>query len=138
MERKTKWKRVCRLVLPPTVSALVVLAAFFMMQGIPMLQSLKRRTDLVEATVRQDGRSVTLTESGDIVLAAEVAGVLARRFGTAEDGEPDTCYVFTFADGSVLTVGVKEDNIFYNGKWYRGAATTPDLFRSLTRGRFFG
>ncbi len=138
MKRETKRKGSLRFIIPPVVSAAVTLLAFFMMQGIPMLRTLQRRTDLVSAVVRQDGRMVTLTESGEIVRAAEVAGVLARRFGATVEGEPDTCYEFCFADGSRLTVGVLENNIFYNGKWYRGAATTPELFRKLTRGRFFG
>ena len=137
MKQQSKWKKRMQFILPPVVSTAVTLLAFFMMQGIPMLRTLQRRTDLVSAVVWQDGKAVTLTKSGDIVLAAEVAGVLARRFGATVEGEPDTCYEFGFADGSSLTVGVLEGAIFYNGKWYQGAATTPQLFRDLTRVRFF-
>ena len=36
-----------------------------------------------------------------------------------------------------LTVGVYENDIFYNGKWYTGAASTPELFRNVTGSRFF-
>ena len=56
--------------------------------------------------------------------------MLARRFPTEQKGEPDTCYVFTFQNGTELTVGVYENDIFYNGKWYTGAASTPELFRN--------
>lgn len=122
---------------PAVISAAAVLLLFFIMQGIPMARTLYRRTDLVSAVVVQDGRRAELTQQDDIVRAAEVVRLLARRFGTKEEGEPDTCYVFTFEDGSELTVGVLEDNIFYDGKWYTGAASTPELFRNLTYVRFF-
>lgn len=122
---------------PAVISAAAVLLLFFIMQGIPMARTLYRRTDLVSAVVVQDGRRAELTEQDDIVRAAEVVRLLARRFGTKEEGEPDTCYVFTFEDGSELTVGVLGDNIFYDGKWYIGAASTPELFRNLTYVRFF-
>lgn len=113
------------------------MAAFFVLQGIPLARTLYRRTDLVSALVVQDGRQVLLTESDDIAYAAQVPGMLARRFPTKVEGEPDTLYVFTFADGSVLEIGVLGNAVYYDGKWYSGAASTPDLFRRLTAGRFF-
>lgn len=122
---------------PIVISAAVVLLAFFIMQGIPMARTLYRRTDLVSARVMQEGKEVVLTKKDDIVRAAEVPRMLARRFGTKVEGEPDTSYVFTFEDGSELIIGVLENNILYDGKWYTGAASTPDLFRDLTYVRFF-
>ena len=63
--------------------------------------------------------------------------VLSRRFKTTQEHEPDTCYVFTFQDGRELKIGVYENDIYYDGQWYTGAASTPDLFRSMTGSRFF-
>ncbi|MDO4292392.1 MAG: hypothetical protein Q4C65_04080 [Eubacteriales bacterium] len=122
---------------PTVIAVTIVLLAFFAMQGIPLAQTLDRRTDLVSVTVTQNGAEQTFTDQERIVQAAEVAGMLARRFPTEEKGEPDTCYVFTFRNGSTLTVGVRDNDILYNGKWYTGAASTPELFRNVTGSRFF-
>lgn len=135
--QESGFMKTLKFIRPVVISAAVVLLAFFIMQGIPMARTLYRRTDLVSARVMQDGKQVLLTESDDIVRAAEVVRMLARRFGTKEEGEPDTCYIFTFEDGSELTVGVLGNHILYNGKWYVGAASTPELFRNLTYVRFF-
>lgn len=122
---------------PTVIAATVVLILFFALQGIPMNQSLDRRMDIESVRVTQNGEERILTEQEEIKRAAEVAGMLARRFPTEQKGEPDTCYVFTFQNGTELTVGVYEDDIFYNGKWYTGAASTPELFRNVTGSRFF-
>ena len=131
------WRKTWRFVRPIVIAASVTLLAFFFLQGIPLAQTLPRRTCLVSAPVTQNGAQKLLTKQEEIVRAAEVAGMLARRFPTQEDGDPDTWYEFTFQDGSVLTVGVRENHILYDGKWYTGAASTPDLFRRLTGSRFF-
>lgn len=137
VKQESGFRKTLRFIRPVVISAAVVLLAFFIMQGLPLARTLYRRTDLVSALVMQNGKQVLLTEKDDIVRAAEVPGMLARRFGTKAEGEPDTCYVFTFEDGSELTVGVLGDDILYGGKWYTGAASTPELFRELTRVRFF-
>ena len=85
----------------------------------------------------QNGEHKLLMEQEEIVSAAEVAAMLAVRFPVKEEGDPDTRYEFTFQDGTVLTVGVRENHVLYRGKWYTGAASTPDLFRRLTGARFF-
>ena len=112
-------------------------ACFFIMQGRPLATTLDRRTDLVSVVVTQNGAEQAFTDQDNIVRAAEVAGVLSRRFKTTQEHEPDTCYVFTFQDGRELKIGVYENDIYYDGQWYTGAASTPDLFRSMTGSRFF-
>lgn len=131
------WRKALRFAAPIVIAASVTLLAFFLLQGIPLAQTLSRRTDLVSALVTQNGEQKLLMDQEEIVRAAEVAGMLARRFPAKEEGDPDTWYEFTFRDGSVLTVGVLGDRVLYNGKWYTGAASTPDLFRRLTGSRFF-
>ncbi len=123
---------------PSLAAGTVVLAAFFVLQGIPLARTLYRRTDLVSVLVVQDGRQVLFTDKDDIAYAAQVPGMLARRFPAKAAGEPDTLYVFTFEDGSELEIGVLGNAVYYDGKWYSGAASTPDLFRQLTAGRYFG
>lgn len=137
MKQETGWKKTLKFISPIVISAAVVLIIFFILQGMPIARTLYRRTDLVSALVTQDGQQRLLTENDDIVRAAEVAGMLSKRFPVQEEREPDTCYVFTFQDGSELTVGVVGDNVLYGGKWYTGAASTPELFRNLTKTRFF-
>lgn len=126
-----------RFLRPTLIGVTVVLLAFFFMQGIPLARTLYRRTDLVSARVVQNGEEKLLTETQEVVRAAEVAGMLSRRFQTEESNEPDTYYVYTFEDGTTLTVGVCGEHVFYDGTWYTGAASTPDLFRRLTTARFF-
>lgn len=137
VQKESGWKKSWHFIRPTVIGVAVVLIAFFIMQGIPMVQLLDRRTDMVSVTVTQSGVSLTFTDQDRIVEAAETAGLLARRFSTEQRGEPDTCYVFTFQDGSQLTIGVNGNDILYNGKWYTGAASTPELFRNVTGGRFF-
>lgn len=129
--------RTLKFMRPIVIAAGVTLLLFFLLQGIPMARTLYRRTDLVSARVVQNGQEKLLTEKVEVTRAAEVAGMLARRFGAKVSGEPDTFYVYTFADGTELTVGVLENDILYDGKWYKGAASTPELFRNLTTSRFF-
>lgn len=130
-------RRVWHFLKPTVIAAAVVLILFFALQGIPMNQSLDRRMDIESVKVTQNGEERILTDEDEIKRAAEVAGMLARRFPTRQEAEPDTCYVFHFKDGTALTVGVYENDIYYNGKWYTGAASTPELFRNVTGSRFF-
>ncbi len=129
--------RILKFIRPIVIAAGVTILAFFLLQGIPVARTLYRRTDLVSARVVQNGQEKRLTEQEEVVRAAEVAGMLARRFSANVCGGPDTYYVYTFEDGTELTVGVLDNNIFYDGKWYQGAASTPELFRNLTASRFF-
>lgn len=122
---------------PTILTVGLVLIVFFCTQGIPMGGMLSRRVDLVSAQVVTDGKTRELTEDGDVKRAVEVAGMLARRFRATVEQEPDTYYIYRFEDGSQLKVGVWEDKILYDGTWYTGAASTPELFRNLTRVRFF-
>ncbi|MFR3366409.1 MAG: hypothetical protein ACLTR4_04060 [Gallintestinimicrobium sp.] len=92
------------------------------MQGRPLATTLDRRTDLVSVVVTQNGAEQAFTDQDNIVRAAEVAGVLSRRFKTTQEHEPDTCYVFTFQDGRELKIGVYENDIYYDGQWYTGAS----------------
>ena len=137
MQEEPKWKRTWHFIRPTVISVAVVLLAFFIMQGRPLATTLDRRTDLVSVVVTQNGAEQAFTDQDNIVRAAEVAGVLSRRFKTTQEHEPDTCYVFTFQDGRELKIGVYENDIYYDGQWYTGAASTPDLFRSMTGSRFF-
>ena len=136
MQEEPKWKRTWHFIRPTVISVAVVLLAFFIMQGRPLATTLDRRTDLVSVVVTQNGAEQAFTDQDNIVRAAEVAGVLSRRFKTTQEHEPDTCYVFTFQDGRELKIGVYENDIYYDGQWYTGAASTPDLFRSMTGSRF--
>lgn len=129
--------RVLKFIRPIVISAAVVLALFFLLQGLPVARTLYKRTDLVSALAVQNGEERLLSDADEIVRAAEVAGMLARRFSVKESGEPDTFYIFTFEDGGELKIGVLDDRVLYNGKWYSGAAGTPKLFRDLTASRFF-
>lgn len=122
---------------PTIIAAAAVLFAFFCMQGIPMGLMLNRRTDFVSVQVVAGEQSRELTEDGQIKLAVEVTRMLARRFRTTVEQEPDTYYIYRFEDGSQLEVGVWENAILYDGTWYTGAASTPELFRKLTQSRFF-
>ena len=137
MQEEPKWKRTWHFIRPTVISVAVVLLAFFIMQGRPLATTLDRRTDLVSVVVTQNGAEQAFTDQDNIVRAAEVAGVLSRRFKTTQEHEPDTCYVFTFQNGRELKIGVYENDIYYDGQWYTGAASTPDLFRSMTGSRFF-
>lgn len=130
-------RKVWHFLRPTVIAVTVVLLIFFALQGIPMNQSLDRRTDIESVKVVQNGSERILTDQEEIRRAAETAGMLARRFPTEQEAEPDTCYVFAFRGGNELTVGVYENDIFYNGKWYTGAASTPELFRNVTGSRFF-
>lgn len=130
-------RKVWHFLRPTVIGASVVLVIFFALQGIPMNQTLDRRTDIKAVKVTQNGVERILTDEEEMRSAAEVAGMLARRFPTEQKAEPDTCYVFTFQDGSELTVGSYENDIYYNGKWYTGAASTPELFKRVTGSRFF-
>ncbi len=136
-QQQNGWRSVGRFLRPVVIAASLTLLAFFFMQGLPLAQTLPRRTDLVSALVIQNGEHKLLMEQEEIVSAAEVAAMLAVRFPVKEEGDPDTRYEFTFQDGTVLTVGVRENHVLYRGKWYTGAASTPDLFRRLTGARFF-
>lgn len=129
--------RVLKFIRPIVISAAVVLIIFFLLQGMPVARTLYKRTDLISALAVQNGEEKLLTDPGEVVRAAEVAGMLARRLSVKESGEPDTYYIFTFEDGSELQIGVLEKHVLYDGKWYSGAAGTPDLFRNLTASRFF-
>lgn len=130
-------RKVWHFLRPTVIGASVVLVIFFALQGIPMNQTLDRRTDIKAVKVTQNGVERILTDEEEMRSAAEVAGMLARRFPTEQKAEPDTCYVFTFQNGSELTVGSYENDIYYNGKWYTGAASTPELFKRVTGSRFF-
>ena len=131
------WKKTWHFIRPTVIGVVVVVLAFFVMQGRPLTTTLDRRTDLVSVVVRQNGAEQTFTDQDNIVRAAEVVEMLSRRFKTTQENEPDTSYVFTFQDGRKLEVGVYENDVYYNGQWYTGAASTPDLFRSVTGSRFF-
>ena len=123
MQEEPKWKRTWHFIRPTVISVAVVLLAFFIMQGRPLATTLDRRTDLVSVVVTQNGAEQAFTDQDNIVRAAEVAGVLSRRFKTTQEHEPDTCYVFTFQDGRELKIGVYENDIYYDGQWYTGAAS---------------
>ncbi len=60
-------------------------AAFFHYAlGRPLATTLDRRTDLVSVVVTQNGAEQAFTDQDNIVRAAEVAGVLSRRFKTTQ------------------------------------------------------
>ena len=72
-QQQNGWRSVGRFLRPVVIAASLTLLAFFFMQGLPLAQTLPRRTDLVSALVIQNGEHKLLMEQEEIVSAAEVA-----------------------------------------------------------------
>lgn len=141
---KSVWKKVLREVLSFLIVAAVVAVIWYFSNGWPIAGNLRKQAEegkISQVRITQMGNTVTVTDAGQIELAAGVAQLLTVSLPGADgEGEvPETELLFTFTDGKTLQIGVSEETVFKDGKRYApgGDKTSPKLFHNVTEGLFF-
>lgn len=141
---KSVWKKVLWEVVLLLIVAAISALIWYFSNGWPIAGNLRKQAEqgeIAQVRITQMGDTVTVTDPETIELAAGIAQLLKVSFpGTASEGKsPETEFLFTFADGSAMQIGVSEETILKDGRQYAagGDKSSPALFYKVTEGLFF-